>query len=293
MSKLNYIIRDPKGLNTRFYERYDELFLLRKAYTLLLIADRPEAFKQFVKEAEDSEELVDNRYTEALRAEIHFSEFLQFEAFFALLIAGFQPLPHWLYLTTYSTWDLKAKITAFLNGDIANVTSGRIRSPKEFVDTAIYDSFRPDDPDKIAHWDLNIDNILWFVRRIARKFIDGPEYNAYKHGLRIITGPTYFRLYPTGEPEKGFTHASDDSIRYLELEPIENNQTLVREAFKHFSPEESINHIFFMSSILETVRAVRLARLKSEPGAKLNTFISLDRENITNLTKGTKWSLPT
>lgn len=293
MAKRNYMIRDPANLNLRFYSQYDETFILRKSYSLLLISDNIPEFKQFVAKSDDSDELVDDKFAEALRAEVHFAEFHQFEAFFALLVAGFQPLPHWLYLTTYSTSEFRTKVNALLKQDIATVTNGHTSSPADFIDTAIYDGFRPDDPEKVSAWKTNIDNIFWFVKRLAKKFLDSPEYNAYKHGLRIITGPSYFRLYPTGQPEKGFTHESEDSIRYLELETLDNQSVLVRESFQHFNPDESVNHIYFMSSVLETVRSVRLARIKRDKGARLNTFISLDRGDISKLSRGTKWSIAT
>src|SRR5260370_236543 len=98
--------------NLRFYERYDEHFLFNKVATFLYILDEGEpAIKQI------EERLVANggssfseRYLESIRAEIFFTALHQSETFFALLIAPFQPLPHWLYLTIYETKEIKQAV---------------------------------------------------------------------------------------------------------------------------------------------------------------------------------------
>lgn len=102
------IIGTGREQNLRFYTRYDEHFLFNKVATFLYVLDEGEpAVKQI------EERLIANggaklseRYLEAIRAEIFFTALHQCETFFALLIAPFQPLPHWLFLTTYETKEI-------------------------------------------------------------------------------------------------------------------------------------------------------------------------------------------
>ncbi len=111
------IIRNPKQLNLRFYEGFDHKFLYRKAQTIMYLVNEQERFKEQVKQAEEANEDItsnylhsqdiDDKFFEGLRAEVYFTEMHQFESFFALLIAVFQKLPHWLYLTTYKTGEIK------------------------------------------------------------------------------------------------------------------------------------------------------------------------------------------
>lgn len=174
--------------------------------------------------------------------------------------------------------------------DIKTVTNGLIDNANELINEAVYANFISDKDEIAQNWQTNIDNIIWFIARIAQKYIEGTEYNAYKHGLRTMTGPTYFRVFPTGEPEKGLRYESDDSLRFLELEEVEKNVFQVKETYKHFNPIESLNHIYFMSGILETIKSVRLARLNGETKARLNSFVQLNKENLNKMRVVTKWS---
>ncbi len=290
MTEKTYFLRDAKDLDLQFYRSYDEAFLFRKAETLMRLVDDVEKYKTAVLE-EDGENFDQKKFVETLNAEIHFTEFHQFEAFFAVLIAVFQNLPHWLYLTTYTTREIKQKVEAFLEKDIKKASNGFLDNSNEFINTAVYAGFKSDDDTIAKNWQQNLDNINWFITRIARKYLEGTEYNAYKHGLRVITGHTFIKFSPTGQPDKGFQYSSDNSIRFLELDEVEKNKFQVKETFKHFNPVESINHLYFMYGILETIKSVRMARINGETKANLNSFSSLDKDNLNKMRVATKWSM--
>lgn len=290
MTEKEYFLRDAKALDLQFYNSYDEAFLFRKAETLMRLIDDVEKYKLAILE-DDCEYFEEKKFLETLNAEIHFSEFHQFEAFFAVLISMFQNLPHWLYLTTYTSREIKQKVNAFLEKDFKAVSNGLVDNPNDFINTTVYSGFMSDNEKIAQNWQQNIDNIYWFITRIARKYIEGTEYNAYKHGVRILLGPTFFKFCPTGQPEKGVQFESDNSIRYLELDEVEKNKFQVKETFKHFNPVESINHLSFMCSVLETIKSVRIARIKGETKANLKTLSNLDKENLNKMSIGTSWSM--
>lgn len=291
MAKSKFLIRDPDGLNLLFYQSYDEGFLLRKADTLLFIAEHSGEFREFIAKNGGDPEAVDKKYLETLRAEVHFAEFHQFEAFFALLIAIFQDLPHWLYLTTYPVGEIRQRVKAYLERDVSTLTNGLLSTLDDFLNWAIYAGFLSTEKDKIENWQANLHNIDWLLTRIGRKYLEGSEYNAYKHGLRVMTGPSYFRFRPSGSPTGGISFTSDDSLKFLEIEASEEGNRIVRKTFKHFNPEESIHHLSFMCDILEMVKVVRLARLRGEDSAELKTFFGLKKEDISKLMTRTKWSI--
>lgn len=293
-----FFIQDPDGLNVRFYEGYDAKFLLSKAHALLTVAGNEEPFKRILEENEDSANIVDDKFLEALRAEVYFAEFHQFEAFFALLVAVYQELPHWLYLTTYTTAEIKKKAEAFLVGDFRSLTNEQEDSLYPFLNWAVYAGFMTTDAEKQAKWQTNLDNIEWFMRRIAKRYLEGPEYNAYKHGVRVMAGPSYLTFRLSDNPASGFTWASDDSVTFLELKDNQEGGRTVYVTTKQFNPIESLAHLVFMSRILETVSMVRLARLTEEADAPgelcvpLNLFTIVDKDALYRLSSRNRWSFP-
>ena len=315
----HYLCGDKRDLDKKFYESYDENFLFHKAKTLLLIADAPESFRQFAKDHENypTVEGEDKIYSQELRAEVHFTEFHQFEAFFALLIALFQPLPHWLFLTTYTTQEFKAKVQQYLDGDINGLTNGMIQDRHEFICQAIYTSFTlpnlattgdaEEDEKRRDRWKVNTGNIAWLLTRVARKYLEGAEYNGYKHGLRVMAGPVFLRIFANdanGEPESLIHNsAPEDALRYLETKEVsredagappevEGSFLQVYEVSKGFNPIESINHLYLTNIMLRTLKTTRLAIIKGDAkDVFLHTLFDLDRDAFAQLKPHDRWSV--
>ena len=315
----HYLYSDRRDLYKRFYDSYDENFLFHKAKTLLSIADAPQEFRQFAQ-AQGTHFTIegeDEIYRQELRAEVHFTEFHQFEAFFALLIAVFQPLPHWLFLTTYTTQEFKTKVQQYLDNDIAGLTNGNTTDRREFIFRAVYSEFvlpeltmtgeAEEDEKKREKSNLNLDNIAWLVTRMAQKYLDGAEYNGYKHGLRVMAGPTFLQFYTedeNGEPQSLIHNsAPEDALRYLETKEVprenvnasaevEGSFWQVYETSKEFNPVESINHLNVMNSMLKTLKTTRLGILKQDAQeVVLNRFYALNRADFMQLGAIEKWTV--
>jgi hypothetical protein len=168
-----YIIRDPDRLNLRFYDGFDHKFLYRKAQTLMYLFDQRDQFRELVKQVDEQSENVegeyltsqdiDEKYFEGLKAEVYFTEMHQFESFFALLLALFQELPHWLYLTTYKTGEIKEAVRHFLEGNIAAITDSKVDTEQDFIHHAIYAGFALSEENK----ETTLENIGWCIKRLA------------------------------------------------------------------------------------------------------------------------------
>jgi hypothetical protein len=214
---------DPNELNLRFYKRYDENFLFNKALAIALVLENEERFKAQVAEFQDIDpSRINDKFFESLRAEIHFTEMHQFEGFFALLIAIFQDQPHWIYLTDYTTGEMKDAIKLYIGGYIKTITNIKVVTEREFIANAVYATYQPHEGMQKDTWDANLDNIAWLIRHMAERYIAGSEYNAYKHGLRVMTGQSSFGLClenPPGNPvgPLRILASSEDSLSYLEL----------------------------------------------------------------------------
>ncbi len=134
------ILGNGRDQNLRFYTGYDEHFLFNKVASFLYILDEGEPAVRQIEErliAHGGAKLSE-RYLESIRAEVFFTALHQCETFFALLVAPFQPLPHWLYLTTYETKEIKQAVELIMVGKINELTCGIIATMQDFIKVAVY-----------------------------------------------------------------------------------------------------------------------------------------------------------
>lgn len=288
--------------NLCFYEQYDEHFLFNKVVTFLYILDNGEPVITQVEEnliAHGGARL-SNKYLESIRAEILFTTLHQCEAFFALLIAPFQPLSHWLYLTTYETKEIKEGIRKILDNKIEDITNGSITDIQDFIKVTIYSEVMSTDLQLANRWNENIDNVAWLLKHIGEFFFKYEDaYNSYKHGLRIMTGPhqVSIGLENADGTVSGPMHviqAAEDSVTYLHKEPIREvegkKERPISEVTKAFNPSEAFFYLAKMSQMLETIKATRLMWLKGGGTVeRINTFFQLDRDAVLGLAKYDEW----
>lgn len=292
-------------LNLRFYSAYDEHFLFNKAVTFLYVLNAGEAatseIEQYLAAAGGGR--LSERYVESIRAELFFTALHQCETFFALLIAPFQPLPHWLYLTTYETREIKRTVELIVAGQIGELTDGQLTTMQDFIKVAIYSELGPMNPQVADMWDENIDNAAWLVERIGQFFFKYDRaYNSYKHGLRVMTGPHQLSIglqHPSGATgPMRVIQASEDAVRYLQREQVREvdgeREIPISEVTKAFNPFEASFYLAEMNQMLETIKATRLAFFKdggrvSPDGVRINTFLALDRDEVRQLERIDEW----
>jgi hypothetical protein len=257
--------RSTTDLNIAFYDRYDENFLFNKALALWFVCQGDETinkkFKDFTAGYGMSGEDGSKR-TLSLRAEVYFSVFLQFEALFALLIAKFQAEPHWLYLTNYTTIEIKENVRAFLSNDISKITNGLVDNMDDFISQSVYvNQLNPENnSESVAAWQVNLKNIAYILKLISRRYIDDlTEYNGYKHGLRITrANDVEFRM--PGMPPRKFL----ETIGYIDFEDDGGGSKVTVEVIKTISPEQSFYEMYLMQRMLRIIKLFRLAELKDE-----------------------------
>lgn len=234
---------DPYELDRLFYTSFDENFLFNKALALICILENEERFRLQAAEYKDIDPArINDKFFESLRAEIHFTEIHQFEGLFALLIATFQKLPDWVYLTAYTNIQMNKNIDLYIAGKLKELTEGKVETNREFILNAVYSSYAPQDNGQEDQWNINLDNITWLIRRMAERYVKGKvEYNSYKHGLRVMTGESGFGFRkedPPGNPvgsyfpvayskdSLSFLHFKDQTLQTL-LDPKTNMTAIV------------------------------------------------------------------
>jgi hypothetical protein len=289
-------------LNLRFYERYDEHFLFNKVATFLYIISEGEPAIRQIEECliANGGTNLSNRYLESIRAEVFFTTLHQCETFFALLIALFQPLPHWIFLTTYETSDIKQAVEYIIADQIDELTGGEISNIRDFIQIAIYHGSKSADPELANKWDENIDNAAWLIKRIGEYFLMYDRaYNSYKHGLRVMLGPHQLKIglnNPDGTlaGPMHIIQQSGDAVMYLQKNPMREvngaKEIPISEVTKAFNPFEASFFLAKMCQMLETIKATRLTALKGGgPVESINTFFHLDKDELRLLSKHDQW----
>jgi hypothetical protein len=278
---------ETKDIEIEFYTGYASHALCNKAVALGHAIEEAEGFTQWVASHPELHNYqIDDRYFESLRAELYLTEYHQFEAFFTLLIAPFQGMPAWIYLTAYKPNEFTAAVDAYLNEDIEAVTNGAFQDKAALVRYTVYTNCEPADEALRVRWDENISNTIWLIDRLANHYVEGRgEYNAYKHGLRVLVGESTFSIglesYPGG-PVKEMVDQffSPDSVMFLEFKDAEPGIKTVHRTLKHVNPRLSVLFVSKMAQMAETIRRTRLAAITGSPASDLATNFQLDKDQI-------------
>ena len=160
-----------------------------------------------------------------------------------------------------------------------------------FFRVAVYHGCQ-NEPDEQASWNATFENLWWLLHRIGEKYLEGKEYNAYKHGLRIMA--TELTLAASANPNdfsNAFVMRSPYSIRHLTFTPTTEGTTVSIET-KAFSPTESIAHVRIMADILTAIKRIRYAAITGNPRVEVTLFPSIDRAGLQELAAFQRWVLP-
>ena len=277
------LFRSHEQANIRFYEGYDPSFLFRKADLIYFAYSRRDEFLTFLNSANCSTEGFNDAYFHGIAAELHCSSFQQFESLFALMLAAFQPLPHWIYLTRYTTREIKTKVEAFVTGDIVGATQGVCKSADDFIQNSVYPGVS-EPHDQSGSWRTSIADLRWTLERLAA------EYNAYKHGLRVLPGSAQLLVDISAgannfHPVLSMQHA----LSFLEIS-AKGDGYGVQEVTKEINAEYAYQNLYAMSTIAETIKNLRLAGLKHER-VEVPTF-TVDKNGICRLRPVGKFAFP-
>ena len=284
--KRAYRVIDPNGLNLEFYQSYEWRFFISKAWVLYLALTQAEAFRSFVRaHSGDGEDGIDEQVLRNLEVELHCCAFQQFEALLALLLAAFQPQPHWLYLTVYTTAEIKEAAKNLKNGDFAKLTGGKCQDGRTFSQTAMYAGVRPEPALDLQKWTSSLDDVTWFLQMMSGRYLDAPEFNAYKHWLRVVSGGFSLHVALEGGESKTFSPVMQmpNSVSYLEFGgQMAHGEIEVKRTTKEIRGIDAFNSIRIMTSIGEITRNCRLAILERRERVEIKTLL-IDRDGLASI----------
>ena len=284
--KKNYTARlSEKELNIRFYEGLDYDFLYHKAHISYLCLENWNDFKGFEAEHEftymEGDE-ADIKRKQALAAEIFFTSIHLTEALFVLLLARFQPIPDWLYLTTYRTNEIFDYAKSYLNGDTSKLPNVSETNNRDFLVKSFTVSSAKSEEDFFESYINSCDE---FLKRALQRYIEhgeyGGPYGAYKHGARIHTGGMEIAVGLSSE-EMATVISSEYGISWISSEEVTSNDNTVRK-FKlllnqqAIDYKESFEYILQMCNIIKTLKQARIACIRGLGASKITVAeINLD-----------------
>jgi hypothetical protein len=231
---------------------------------------------------------VDTSVFQSYVAELHFSVLHQIEALFALILAQFQVLPHWVFLTEYKTQEIKSKAESYVAHDYAAVSNGLCSTQAEFVKAAVYPGVVPP-PDQQEGWENCLSDIGWFIEEGAKRYLASPEYNAYKHGLRVLPGSMTLMVGIAPEPKEMTPVLSmASSVTYLEAENLDNGRGFA-EVTKEVKADDAYHWMGAMVTLAEIIRDVRIAGLR-QSSIRIQT-VRFDRDALLGLKSVSKFTM--
>ena len=262
-----------------FYDGYDPEFIFKKVAVLLSVYKHAELFDEAAAGWGDAFTTKEIGYRGALATEIHCATFHQAEGFIALLLAEFQNRPDWVYLSSYTNREIKEAAGAIVANDFSKASNGLSESGRDFVEKSVYATIRPgDDPDLLERWNRSVQDAEWLIRHVAELYLQGHEYNAYKHGLRVVSGTAALGVKPMGSPESlRIIMTMPHSLTYLELGDTAEGYT-ADQVTKELDPEYSYAVVQAVSCVLMTTRNMRMARYGQR--AESIDCIELNREKL-------------
>jgi hypothetical protein len=276
------LLRPLSRAELAFYEGYDPDFIAKKAAVLFAAYKSSEAFTGFAESIGWSLDCNDASFFGALATELHCATFHQYEGMLALLLAEYQDRPDWVYLSSYGTKEIKAAARAIADGRFEEITHGVNQTAEQFVATAVYATWKPSETAaSYDSWKESLKSVALFIGSCADLYLKGTEYNAYKHGLRVVSGAAGLAVGSApGSADFKSILAMRHSLSYLELEDTPEGY-VAQEITLELSPEYSYEQIRVAAGVLATIREMRIARLKGKADS-LNVF-SIDHDRLASL----------
>ena len=260
---------------TRFYD-YNHWFFRLK--TLDIILDNPE---KFVNECGDEELKKENieDYKLSLKTEIFFTFFHTAEALFSLMICVHSSKLPWLSMKLIKFKEICDNIRDTILQEKLSDEDIRFLFFNGIIGK---EAERKDIKDSISF-------IRQYLKRMGKLFLDNKLYLEYKHGLRLITLNSQFKIIPenfgnqvTILTRKGTAHVYLDHTLLSKTGKDEQYKVeLVTQSFDYqLYLRLAVINLQLIKNIIET----RKQKLKLKPGEKMIVGI-FDKHNLDELFK--------
>jgi hypothetical protein len=228
---------------------------MHKAKVLLhFIEDPSQASKLRFHGDKDTEETILNN----LKMELHMMVFHSTETLFLNLFSIVKiPEYPWIWISQCTPANLLSLIQMVSNKGIDAVQE----SPEIWLRQNIF-PFVKEDHENYAKSKKSTAFAIQYLRILAKEFLDHPEYNSYKHGLRSFVGKKRYQIFDDNTGTK-LNDMQSDIIEFLEFQKKDssgrpytengNPYTIIRLTTKGFDYVRDYRIIEMNSAILSNL----------------------------------------
>lgn len=258
---LMYRYATPSEADAAFYASYDASFLVRKCQLLYSLYEQSDSQGSGMRPGGLSFDGSEKELRTFLATELHCAVFHQAEALIALLLAEYQGRPDFVYLTSYSSSEIKEAARAIAKGS-GTIPRTCAKNLRQLVEQGVYANWDLSNTDVAAEWRSSIESIAALLRIVSRHLIDGHEYNSYKHGLRVFLGSSVCGVSQDEDPhaQNRMIAVMPHSMTFLQIEKLGEDYG-AQMVTKEVNPEYSFKVVQCMGSLLTTIKSFRRARI--------------------------------
>jgi hypothetical protein len=265
----------PRAIEIDFFRRLDDTYFYKKALALQFALQQREGFEAFLSAdpaglAAGEDDLPDALATELLLARLQLTETV-----FAFLAASFQVRPHIVYLSEYRSRELKAAIARFVKGDARGFSGGTLGRMAEVIEAAVYANLVP--ADGAQAWATNLSNIQALLRLAGRDYLRARFRKPLARGLRVRLSREETAALVDGPEADAARAGIEEGVAFYQLKrrKADGYHTLCR-ALRESSTMADVNLVYCLTLLLRTIKETRLARLRRQTKAPVNSLASVD-----------------
>lgn len=260
-----------------FYKEFPYKYWLYKAEMINSLLDSDKKFQ----DSNGTLEIFDGslkEYKQMLKYELHFTYYHQAEALFELIFALEKLDDKYIWFILSESYQHQKKYA----NKIKNIAEGKfklfdkevkLKSGKSlsFIEWLLYDAFG----EKIQSDELKISlsKAKDIIQIIAEDLADKAQYNAFKHGMRVLPLWNKFSIGIKDKQRKEFNFDLENSFTFLSFP---KDRSKIDEITIGYSPDQDLLKINLITLLMKSIIGVRRDKYFNNKKGQLFHFVDID-----------------
>jgi hypothetical protein len=260
-----------------FFKEFPYKYWLYKAEMIKSLLDNNEKFQ----DSNGTLEIFDGslkEYQQMLKHELHFTYYHQAEALFELIFALEKLDDKYTWLILSESYRHQKKYAEKIN-EIAGGSNKlfdkevKLKSGKSlsFIEWLLYDAYG----EQIQSDELKTSLVKAkeIIQIIAKDLSDKAQYNAFKHGMRVLPLWKYFSIKAKDKEKKGVKFDLENSFTFLSFP---KDRSKIDEVTIGYSPDQDLLKINLITLLMKGIIGVRKDKYFNKEKGQLFHFVDVD-----------------